>query len=249
MHTTAPRITTSWDDGHPADLRLAELLSRYGVPATFYIPRSNPLDDLPVMSEAEIQSLAARGFEIGAHTLEHRVLTDTPDEQVRAELSGSKQWVEGLTGRPCPMFSPPNGRFASRHVAMICDAGFAGFRTTELWSVDAPRLGHNGLMELPTTLQAHPQPTRGTVRNLVKRRALTNAGHYLKFGRDGDWATQARAMIDHVVTVGRGVFHLWGHSWELEDADQWDRLETVLAEIRRVASSAKLGTNTGICSD
>ena len=33
-------ITTSWDDGHPLDLRLAELLHKYDVPATFYIPVS-----------------------------------------------------------------------------------------------------------------------------------------------------------------------------------------------------------------
>ena len=26
-------ITTSWDDGHPLDLKLAEMLARYGVPS------------------------------------------------------------------------------------------------------------------------------------------------------------------------------------------------------------------------
>lgn len=34
-------VTTSWDDGHPSDLKLAELLKRYDVPATFYIPIDN----------------------------------------------------------------------------------------------------------------------------------------------------------------------------------------------------------------
>ncbi len=31
-------ITTSWDDGHPLDFRVAELLSKYGLRGTFYIP-------------------------------------------------------------------------------------------------------------------------------------------------------------------------------------------------------------------
>ena len=31
-------ITTSWDDGHPLDLRVAELLAKYGLQGTFYVP-------------------------------------------------------------------------------------------------------------------------------------------------------------------------------------------------------------------
>ena len=31
-------ITTSWDDGHSLDLKLAGLLQKYDIPATFYIP-------------------------------------------------------------------------------------------------------------------------------------------------------------------------------------------------------------------
>ena len=34
-------ITTSWDDGHPLDFKLAELLNKYNLKGTFYIPRSN----------------------------------------------------------------------------------------------------------------------------------------------------------------------------------------------------------------
>lgn len=29
-------ITTSWDDGHPLDLKIAELLDKYGINGTFY---------------------------------------------------------------------------------------------------------------------------------------------------------------------------------------------------------------------
>ena len=34
-------VTTSWDDGHKLDLKLAKLLKKYGVPATFYIAPNN----------------------------------------------------------------------------------------------------------------------------------------------------------------------------------------------------------------
>jgi putative transposase len=35
-------VTTSWDDGHPLDLKLAELLKKYDIPATLYMPMDNP---------------------------------------------------------------------------------------------------------------------------------------------------------------------------------------------------------------
>ena len=30
-------FTTSWDDGHPSDLHVADLLERYGMKGTFYL--------------------------------------------------------------------------------------------------------------------------------------------------------------------------------------------------------------------
>ncbi len=30
-------VTTSWDDGHKLDLKLAHLLQKYNMPATFYV--------------------------------------------------------------------------------------------------------------------------------------------------------------------------------------------------------------------
>ena len=62
-------FTTSWDDGHPLDTRIAELLSRHGFQGTFYVPLSNR-EGLPVMPPEEMRRLG-RGFEIGSHTIDH----------------------------------------------------------------------------------------------------------------------------------------------------------------------------------
>ena len=40
------------------------------------------------------------------------------------------------------------------------------------------------------------------------------------------------AMFDRVMVRG-GVFHLWGHSWEIENHKDWQRLEAVLKYISR----------------
>lgn len=233
-------VTTSWDDGHPADLRLADLLEKHGVPGTLYIPRENPLDGLAVMSEADIRGLADRGFEIGAHTLNHAVLPTLDDITAQREIADSRQWVQDVTGQRCDVFCPPNGKHHTRHVEMIRDAGFAGYRTVEFWSLDHPRRKYDGLVEMPTTLLALPQPVIGVAKNLIKRRATKGIKHYLRRGLRGSWADHAATMLDHAIATG-GVFHLWGHSWELEDHDQWDALEGVL---KRIADHANTGRVT-----
>lgn len=49
-------ITTSWDYGRPLDLELAELLKRYDIPATFYIPIDNV--ERECMDPEEIREIA-----------------------------------------------------------------------------------------------------------------------------------------------------------------------------------------------
>ena len=44
------------------------------------------------------------------------------------------------------------------------------------------------------------------------------------------WDRQAKALFDRVQREG-GVFHLWGHSEEVERHGDWDRLKEVLQYI------------------
>ncbi|MDQ7025047.1 MAG: polysaccharide deacetylase family protein, partial [Anaerolineae bacterium] len=88
-------ITSSWDDGHVLDLRVADMLDRYGLTGTFYIARDF-LDER--MSDSQLQDLAQR-HEVGAHTLTHPVLTEISLEQARDEIHGSKIWLEDVLGQ------------------------------------------------------------------------------------------------------------------------------------------------------
>jgi len=54
-------ITTSWDDGHPLDLKLAELLGEYDIPATFYISIDNV--ERQSMNHSEIKQIG-QSFDI-----------------------------------------------------------------------------------------------------------------------------------------------------------------------------------------
>src|SRR5437773_1818666 len=176
-------ITTSWDDGHPADLRVAEMLARHGLTGTFYVPRSISTG---VMSPAQLRELADR-FEIGAHTLNHVFLTDVDLATAKDEIEGSKAWIEYLTCKPCIMFCPPAGRYNRNHLSIFAQAGFLGIRTVEFMSFDWPRAHKNGLLEMPTTMQAFAQPVRNYLKNLAKRRAAGNLWRYIVQGRSRDW--------------------------------------------------------------
>jgi peptidoglycan/xylan/chitin deacetylase (PgdA/CDA1 family) len=234
-------LTTSWDDGHPLDLRLAEMLHGHGLAATFYIPRAAPTG---VMSEPQIRQLA-QSFEVGGHTLDHLFLSTIPDGRAEQQISGCKDWLEQTTGRRCQMFCPPAGKFTAAHLPMIRRAGFRGMRSVELLSTSAPKATPD-LVEMPTTLQAFPHSRPTYIKNTLKRRRFANLWRYILLGGPSGWEKLAEKLLENVLTRG-GVFHLWGHSWELESAGQWDALERILKLLARAASSARVVTNGQLC--
>lgn len=236
-------ITTSWDDGHPLDLRLAQMLADNDLAATFYIPRKSQKETL---SAEQIRELSAR-FEIGAHTMNHVYLDSCPPAQARQEIFDSKKWIEDVTGKPCTMFCPPAGKFSRLHLKIIEEAGFAGARTVELFSTTLPRRC-GSLRVMPTSIQAHSHGASGYLRNIARRRALANLWLYIRFGGGDDWCTAARHLVDHCIRRG-GLFHLWGHSWEIDRHEQWQRLESVFRYLKQLSVQIPSLTNGRLCSD
>ena len=239
--TSAAYITTSWDDGHPLDWRIADLLSKYGLRGTFYVPQST---EHGTMTSAQLRDLSGV-FEIGAHTIHHIDLTGASEKLAWQEMVDSKAWIEDCTGRTCSMFCPPMGKYTVRHAEMIRNAGFRGMRSVELLSLDEPR--HQSQLHLmPTTVPAHPHGMATYARNVIKRAALRNLWLFVVHGRSTDWTQLSRSLLCHAIENG-GVFHLWGHSWELEQTGQWQRLAGVLRFMGEHADQAKPLDNGQIC--
>jgi peptidoglycan-N-acetylglucosamine deacetylase len=237
----AAYITTSWDDGHPADLRVGELLTKYGVRGTFYVPMNAANE---TMSNAQIRELSTE-FEIGAHTINHVVLPRVTERLAWQEIVGSKSWLEDNTGRECNVFCPPEGRYSNLHLDLIRKAGFIGMRSVELLSVDFPRR-ENGIMVLPTTVQAYPHSHLTFGKNAIKRLAFRNLSLFITRLRLTDWPDLATSLLGHVLERG-GIFHLWGHSWELETSEDWRKLEEVLRFLAEQGSSIASLTNGEVC--
>ena len=234
-------MTTSWDDGHPLDHRLADLLTRYNLTGTFYVPKQA---ENVTMTEEQVKQLS-QSFEIGAHTMHHTFLDTCTELTAEREIYESKTWVQDVTGKACPMFCPPGGRFDPRHLRLISAAGYTGIRTVELLSLAEPSYA-SGLVILPTTIQAYPHVRKAYFRNAMKRLAMKNLWGYVKRGTPTDWVALADALLQHVSQFG-GVFHLWGHSWELQETNQWKRLEELLAVMSGYRATVPCVTNAELC--
>jgi glycosyltransferase involved in cell wall biosynthesis/peptidoglycan/xylan/chitin deacetylase (PgdA/CDA1 family) len=234
-------VTTSWDDGHPLDQRVAELLAKYGLPGTFYVPRSG---QRPVMNASQIRELSAN-FEIGGHTLDHIMLDRLSDSEVNAQLAGSREWIEQSTGKTCRVFCFPGGKFRNRQLPLVRQAGYQAARTVELLSTASPRC-IDGLCLIPTTVQVFPHGPFAYARNALKR--LSPAA--LRWPRGSflsrDWAALAKDLFFQTLNSG-GVFHIWGHSWEIEEQGQWENLEMFLMTMCQSRAQVRGVTNSELC--
>jgi peptidoglycan/xylan/chitin deacetylase (PgdA/CDA1 family) len=64
-------VTTSWDDSHQLDEKLAQEFDDHGLEATFCIaPRPAEISAIQRLTGAALGNIATR-FEIGSHTLTH----------------------------------------------------------------------------------------------------------------------------------------------------------------------------------
>jgi peptidoglycan/xylan/chitin deacetylase (PgdA/CDA1 family) len=111
---------------------IAALESRLGPPA---------LDDgAPVLTPEEVRALADGGWEIGAHTVGHVVLTHEPIAEARRQLATSKAALESWSGKPCRYFAYCNGYHSPALVEELKRAGYEGAVTT----CDRPNVAAGG---------------------------------------------------------------------------------------------------------
>ena len=228
-------VTTSWDDGSVYDLRLAKLLKKYQIPATFYIPLKN--NEREVLSRPQIQTIA-KDFEIGCHGITHTDLTQLTEEESEREIRVSKEKLERIVRKEIVSFCYPQGKYTDTIKQLVGKAGFDSARTTRLF---ATTIGDTLL--LPTTVHAYNHnplvyPYEGLDRKLFYQLAIRHK-------KIVDWEILAYSALDYCLSHG-GIFHLWGHSWEIEASNDWAKLERVFQYIATKTNKADRLTNTEV---
>jgi len=225
-------VLTSWDDGHSCDMRIGELLTKHGLAGTFFIPISNR-EGKEVMGDEQIRHLD-QGFEIGGHTLTHQYLNGRiNDETVRHEVFEGKNVLEGRIGHGITGFCYPGGKFNDCAVQTVMNAGFEYARTTENLRMD---LGKDR-WRIPTTLQFYPHKASVLGRNILRYPAVSKLPLIAQRFSQRDFVSYFIATAEQCAGVN-GVFHLWGHSWEIDQHQLWSELDTLLQALAGMASQS-----------
>jgi len=104
-------VWITFDDGYKDNFANAyPVLKKYGIPATFFIPTGYINKNGVFMNWDEISELSRNGFSIGAHTLNHQILSQLSDDKVLYEISKSKKDIENRIHKRVISFAYPHGK-------------------------------------------------------------------------------------------------------------------------------------------
>ncbi len=89
-----------------------------------------------VINEQTVSELDSQGFEIHSHTVSHADLTDTEPEQLKTELTESRQRLEQIVGHKVSTISYPLGRYNKNVIGQAKQAGYRYGFTVDPYTVD-----------------------------------------------------------------------------------------------------------------
>lgn len=200
-------FTMSYDDGVFQDIRLIEILNRYGLKATFNLnsglfgqQRILQVRGVPVnhnrLKEEDIRGVYA-GHEVAAHTVTHAMLPECSQEEIVREVEADRLALSELTGYEVVGMAYANG-------------------------------GENNN---DTVAQVIRERT-----NIQYARTITCTGNFaiqknlLRYN-----PTVFHLRMDEMFALGEQflamepetpqLFYVWGHSYELDAENTWNRFE------------------------
>lgn len=224
MNLRKPIITFSFDDGHPNDLKVAKLLKKYNLRATFYIPITNYENE--VMTDSQIRKLHSMGIEIGSHGLTHRRLPSLSFGDAEKELTLSKTKLETIIGEKVRGFCFAGGKYNRSHLGLPLKAGYLYARTTRLLRMNKPIQGHLFHTTLP-----YPFFVIGYFSHLLRHPNISGWRLFLTSGKYWGNKTKPNELAKHFIALGikdKSCFHLYGHSYEFKTKEDWKTLEELL---------------------
>ncbi len=202
-------VTFSYDDGVTQDIRLIELLNKYGLKATFNL-NSELLGKSGMLTRADRRvshykitpedvPVVYAGHEVAAHTLTHPMLPDLPDDEVIRQVERDRLNLSELVGYEVVGMAYPGGgvNYDDRVVKLIRQqTGVRYARTTVL--------------------------TDCFDRQQDLYQFLPNAYHIMDFDRLMEMGRQFLELQP----AHAQIFYIWGHSYEMDFMPGgWEHLE------------------------
>jgi peptidoglycan/xylan/chitin deacetylase (PgdA/CDA1 family) len=200
------RIVQCWDDGVVDDMRLIEILRKYGAKASFNLnydlhctERAGPwrfrdVKDVHRLALAELIP-AYEGFTIANHTATHPFLTRIPAEDALRDIREGRDKLEQHFGVPVTGFAYPFGDTNAAVEEMVRETGHIYARTT-------------GYTDAPC-------PPVNTMR-------FDANCHFL--------APDFWERVERAKAAG-DVFYFWGHSYELVTDEDWANFDAKISKL------------------
>lgn len=207
------KVAQCWDDGVHDDIRLIEILRKYGAcasfnlnPATHGEKRAGYYDanlqkDVHRLARNELSEVYA-GFTIANHSLTHPYPTRISTEAWRREVVEARKILQDWFQQPVEGFAYPFGDYNDEAAQIVREAGHLYARTVQNAQPCVPP-------DDPMAFHAS-----------------------CKFDDPCFWERYEVAKAED-----SGVFYFWGHSYELCSENHWQGFEEKIARIAQDGES------------
>lgn len=203
-------VTLSYDDGTVHDIKMVEILDKYGLKASFHLNAAQffPEDGVRERFDGRMKLSEAKklyigsGHEVAAHGLNHAPLAILNDTEILYEVMEDRKCLEKEFGVLVKGFAYPYGSVGASSAEILKACGIRYARCS----------GRSGNFAFPPAnwLQIH-STCHHKAENLMEL---------------------ARKFVESKLTVYRNMmFFMYGHSYEFNREDNWDILENFAAYI------------------
>ena len=197
-------LTLSYDDGTVDDIRLIEILNKYGIKSTFNISTGLYSEDYKRDEEGNLRGRMTRkdsvelyrGHEVAVHAYSHPILSQEPIARVTLELLADRVSLEADHGVAVRGMAFPFGD-TSYNDEVACAMKSAGIVYSRMTS-----------------------PTRKFSLPTDWLRWYPTCKH-----QDGKLMELAERFISAAPSKEPKLFYLWGHSYEFSSDDNWNVIE------------------------
>lgn len=197
-------LTLSYDDGVVQDIRLIEILDKYGIRGTFNINTARYLAEdaerekyygRMKLSEAK-QLYIGSAHEVAVHALNHPFLEKLKADEVITEVMEDRKNIEAQYGTLARGMAYPYGTYSNEVVDVLAHCGICYSRTTK--TTENFKFPENWLTLHPTCHHNNPK-LMDFAKNFAETRSRYPSDNWL--------------------------FYVWGHSYEFDDRDNWNVIE------------------------
>ena len=126
QQAVAISFDASWGAEHTLDI--LDTLDAYNVKATFFLVNIW-VEEYPDMA----REIAARGHEIGLHSVSHPRFSELNQEEILAELTKNFELIQQTTGYCPTLFRPPFGDYNNQVIDLVNSCGYDCIQ----WSKDS----------------------------------------------------------------------------------------------------------------